>query len=164
MASGLLRDFEGEVRWRGVPLRGLRPDDLAALRRNLIGIVMQSGGLLEQLTAAENVALPLVPSGVRADARSRAVGLLERLGVAGRARHYPAQLSGGEGQRVALARALFREPEILIADEPTANLDRESADRLIDLLGQLNADGSTMLIASHDPHLIARAARVIELS
>lgn len=162
-AAGLLRVADGEVRWQGTPLDDLTSDEVATRRRSLIGIVLQSGGLLDQLTAAENVALPRVPDGVRTDARRRALDLLALVGLAGRARHYPAQLSGGERQRVALARALFADPEILIADEPTANLDRATADRLIDLMAELNADGRTMLVASHDPNLIARADHLIEL-
>jgi ABC-type lipoprotein export system ATPase subunit len=149
--------------WNGRALSELSRSVLAQRRRELMGIVFQSGGLLEHLTAAENVALGDLPRGVRTDGRQRAESLLGRVGVEIRSRHFPSQLSGGERQRVALARALFSDPPLLIVDEPTANLDRSNADEIIGLLTRLCGDGRTLLVASHDSHLVQKADRVVSL-
>jgi len=162
IAAGLLRPTTGAVRWDDVALDGLDDDRLARLRGRSIGIVFQNAALIETLTAAENVALQAVPAGVR-DGRDRALELLGRQGLAARARHYPCHLSGGEQQRVALARALFADPPLLIVDEPTANLDRRTADDMIADLRGLADQGHGLLVASHDPHLIGVASRVIAL-
>jgi len=162
IAAGLLRPTAGEVRWADVALDGLDDDRLAALRGRSLGIVFQNAALVDSLSAVENVALQAVPAGVR-NGRDRALELLGRQGLAARAHHYPRHLSGGEQQWVALARALFAEPRLLIVDEPTANLDRRAADELIAQLRAQAAEGRALLVASHDPHLIGAAGRVLEL-
>jgi len=162
IAAGLMRPTAGAVRWADVALDGLDDDRLAALRGRSVGIVFQNAALVDTLNAVENVALQAVPAGVR-NGRDRALELLGRQGLAARARHYPRHLSGGEQQRVALARALFADPPLLIVDEPTANLDRRAADELIAQLRALAAEGRALLVASHDPHLIGTADRVLEL-
>jgi ABC-type lipoprotein export system ATPase subunit len=164
LASGLLAPGRGAVRWRGEDVAGLPEREAAARRRELFGIVLQGGGLVETLTAEENVALPGPPSGTpRGSARARASGALDRVGLAGRGGHLPSQLSGGEQQRVGIARALYADPAMLVADEPTANLDRVSADQVIELLASLHTAGQTLLVATHDEHLIAAAERVVRL-
>ncbi|HEX7951220.1 MAG TPA: ABC transporter ATP-binding protein [Candidatus Limnocylindrales bacterium] len=162
IAAGLLRPSAGEVCWSGAAVDGLDEDGLARVRRQSIGIVFQNAALIDTLTAAENVALQALPGGVR-DGRERALELLARQGLATRAGHYPSHLSGGEQQRVALARALYADPPLLIVDEPTANLDRRTADELIAQLGDLASQDHGLLVASHDPHLIGIATRVIAL-
>jgi ABC-type lipoprotein export system ATPase subunit len=163
IAAGLLTPAAGTVTWQGVALEGSPRGALAERRRGLIGFVFQSGGLLEHLTAAENVALGHIPTGIRIDGRKRAQDLLARVGLDGRSSHFPAQLSGGERQRVAIARALFGDPPLVIVDEPTANLDRSTADEVIGLLAELRGDGRTLLVASHDVHLVQRADRVLHI-
>lgn len=162
IAAGLLRPTTGELCWSGTAVDGLDDDGLARVRGRSVGIVFQNAALIDTLTAAENVALQAIPAGVR-DGRRRALDLLASQGLAERARHYPSHLSGGEQQRVALARALFADPPLLIVDEPTANLDRRTADELIAQLGGLAAQGHGLLVASHDPHLIGIATRVVAL-
>ncbi len=162
IAAGLLRPTRGIVTWSGVAVGELSWDALARLRGRTVGVVFQNAALIETLTAAENVALAAVPSGLKGG-RIRALGLLDQLGVTGRAGHYPAHLSGGEQQRVAIARALFADPPLLIVDEPTANLDRRTADEVIGALRSLREQGRGLLVASHDAHAIDVADRVIEL-
>ncbi|MBI2762264.1 MAG: ATP-binding cassette domain-containing protein [Chloroflexi bacterium] len=162
IAAGLLRPTAGEVHWADVALDDLDDDGLAALRGRSVGIVFQGAALIDTLTAAENVALQAVPSGVR-DGCDRALELLGRQGLAARARHFPGHLSGGEQQRVALARALYADPPLLIVDEPTANLDRRSAEAVTRQLQSLAEDGHGLLVASHDTHVISIATRVLDL-
>lgn len=163
VAAALLRPSAGVVCWPSGPIKGESPAELARSRGVNLGVVFQSGGLIESLTATENVALPGMPLKDRHDARQRADDLLARVGLADRSDHYPWQLSGGEQQRVALARALFRDPPLLIVDEPTANLDRATADVIIDLLVSLRDEGHGVLVAAHDQRLLERADRVLEL-
>lgn len=125
--------------------------------------MFQGAALIDSLTAAENVALPALPRGRRDSGRRRALALLADVGLGARGGHFPRQLSGGERQRTAIARALFNDPALLVVDEPTANLDRASADAAIDLLAELANDGKGLLIASHDEHLIRRASSVLWL-
>lgn len=162
IAAGLLRPTGGAVSWSGAEIGALSLDALARLRGRSVGIVFQNAVLIETLTAAENVALAAVPAGVRGG-RERAMELLDQFGVATRARHYPAHLSGGEQQRVAIARALFADPPLLIVDEPTANLDRRTADGVVEILRGLAEHGRGLLVASHDTHAMDSAARVLEL-
>jgi ABC-type lipoprotein export system ATPase subunit len=162
VAAGLLRPTSGAVRWDGTDIAGLGSDALARLRGRTLGMVFQNAALIETLTAAENVALASVPSGVRGG-RARVKELLEEMGVASRAGHYPASLSGGEQQRVAIARALYADPPLLIVDEPTANLDRRTADHVLATLDLLASNGRGVLVASHDRHALGIAARVLEL-
>jgi ABC-type lipoprotein export system ATPase subunit len=163
IAGGLLRPVAGEVRWNGEAVDGLSADALTKRRATHLGIVFQGAALIETLTAAENVAVPGLPQGLRASGRQRALDLLDEVGAGKRARHFPRQLSGGEQQRVAIARALFSDPPLLVVDEPTANLDRRSADGVIRLLAKQARSGRGLLVASHDPGLIAAADRVVEL-
>jgi putative ABC transport system ATP-binding protein len=163
IAAALISPTSGVVRWRGVDPAELGDAERSALRREMLGIVFQDAGLIGALTAAENVALPGLPAGLGRDARRRARELLELVGVAGRANHFPSQLSGGEQQRVGIARALFADPPVLIVDEPTSNLDRRTADAIIQLLTSIRTAGRGLLVASHDAHLIARADRVVPL-
>jgi putative ABC transport system ATP-binding protein len=138
--------------------------ELSRIRAHTIGFVFQSFHLVPRLTAAGNVELPLVFAGVpRAERRSRVEEALASVGLSGRARHRPDQLSGGERQRVALARAIVMAPSVLLADEPTGNLDRASGRDIVALLESLNARGLTLLVVTHDPALGSRARRLVRL-
>ncbi|MGB5949507.1 MAG: ABC transporter ATP-binding protein [Parvibaculum sp.] len=161
--AGLERPDEGSVRIAGKELTGLDEDALARFRRAHIGIVFQSFHLIPTMTALENVAIPLEFAG-RADALERAKAELDAVGLGHRLSHYPAQLSGGEQQRVALARAVAGDPEILLADEPTGNLDQKTGTEIIELMFALHRrKGTTLLLITHDDRLAARCARVIRL-
>lgn len=161
--SGLERPAEGHIRVHGTELGALDADGLADLRRDHIGIVFQSFHLLPSLSALDNVALPLQMAGQR-DAHARAAALLERVGLAGRQHHDPSQLSGGEQQRVAIARALVHRPRLLLADEPTGNLDDHTGESIRELLFELNREtGTTLVLVTHDPVFAARCDRVLRL-
>jgi len=161
--AGLDRPTRGSVRLFGRALEGLGEDELALLRRARVGFVFQSFQLLANLTARENVLLPLELTGV-AGARARADEALSEVGLAERAHHYPSQLSGGEQQRVALARAFAPRPLLLLADEPTGNLDSESGARVLALLLDLRArHGTTLVLVTHDPAIASRAEREVHL-
>lgn len=163
LLAGLEPPFEGSVHLDGRALDALDEDALADLRRDQIGIVFQSFHLVPSLTALGNVALPLEIAGA-ADTRARAHTMLERVGLGGREDHYPRQLSGGEQQRVAIARALVHAPKLLLADEPTGNLDLRTGEKIIDLLFELNADsGSTLVLVTHDEAIAHRCQRVVRL-
>ena len=162
--AGLERPSAGEVRVAGLDMVALDEDALAVARRGRIGIVLQAFHLLPTMTALENVAVPLELAG-EGDAFARAAAQLATVGLAARADHYPAQLSGGEQQRVAIARALVARPALIFADEPTGNLDTVTGAAIMDLLFQQQASsGATMLIITHDAALARRCARVIELA
>ncbi len=164
LLAGLDRPSAGDVLVDGVSLRGLSEDALAVLRRTRIGFVFQSFQLLPHFTARENVLLPLELIGAP-DAEARADALLEQVGLAERGHHTPAQLSGGEQQRVALARAFGPRPAILLADEPTGNLDSANGRVVLALLAELRASaGSTLVLVTHDPEIAARADRAIHLA
>ena len=154
VAAGLTRPTSGDVRWRDRSLTELADDEITRLRRVHVGYLDQGGVLVQGLTALENVLLPGVPQRQTKALARRAMDLLGRLGVADRAGQFPEKLSGGERQRVALARALLLEPAVVMADEPTASLDRTSADAVIAILRSLADDGIAVLVAAHDPHLI----------
>jgi ABC-type lipoprotein export system ATPase subunit len=156
-AAGLVPPTAGSVLWNGTTISGTTDDAITRRRRQLIGYLDQGGVLVPGLTALENVLLPAVPDRRTRALVARASELLESLGVAGRATSYPEKLSGGERQRVALARALLLGPAIVMADEPTASLDRESADAVIRLLRDLADSGAAVLVAAHDQHLIDAA-------
>jgi putative ABC transport system ATP-binding protein len=163
LLAGLDRPTEGSVRVLGQPLEGLDEDDLALLRRDHLGFVFQTFQLLTNLTARENVLLPLELHRV-ADAGARCDALLARVGLDARGHHYPAQLSGGEQQRVAIARAFAPRPHILLADEPTGNLDPKTGSAVLDLLLELREQaGSTLVIVTHDERIAERADRRIRL-
>ncbi len=155
----------GEIRLGGQRYDGLGDAGLTKLRRDKIGFVFQFFNLLPALSAEENVLLPALIAGRRDEAtRQRARMLLGRVGLSARADHLPAELSGGEQQRTSIARALLTEPEIVLADEPTGNLDTRSSHGVLDLLGELNRDeGQTVVLVTHDPAAAAVAGRVIFL-
>ncbi|MGH7355533.1 MAG: ABC transporter ATP-binding protein [Candidatus Rokuibacteriota bacterium] len=163
LIAGLDAPSAGTIVVAGTDVGRLDETALARFRRDTIGYVFQSYHLIPTLTAAENVAVPLELAGV-ADAAARARDLLAEVGLAERGHHYPVQLSGGEQQRVALARAVALRPPLLLADEPTGNLDSATGKQIIDLLLALNrAGGSTLLLVTHDPALAERAERAIAL-
>jgi len=145
------RPTEGKVFLQGRDVTEFSDLELSRIRRKTIGIVFQSFNLLSGLSAWENVAYPLIPVGIPSNERhERAATLLERLGLGRRLNHSPEELSGGEQQRIAIARALISEPLILIADEPTSNIDARSVQTLIELLSELQMEGKTIVISSHD--------------
>jgi len=163
IAAGLDRPTSGQVLLDGREIHDLPEDELARLRRGRIGFVFQSYQLLGNLTALENVLLPLELAG-RDDAARRAGELLVEVGLGERGHHYPSQLSGGEQQRVALARAFAVEPALLLADEPTGNLDGATGHRVLELLAELRErHGTTLVLVTHDPEVAALADRRIHL-
>jgi putative ABC transport system ATP-binding protein len=163
LLAGLERPAAGRILLQGQALDGLDRDGLADLRRDRIGIVFQSFHLLPSLTALGNAALPLQIAGQR-DALPRAREALARVGLAQRLDHYPSQLSGGEQQRVAIARALVHRPPLLLADEPTGNLDDRTGTQVRELLLALRRDlGTTMVLVTHDLGFAARCDRVLHL-
>ena len=163
LVAGLDQPTAGSVRLGGVDLGGLDEDQLARLRLQQVGYVFQSFHLIPTLTAVENVSVPLELAGAP-DAVGRAGTLLAEVGLAGRAHHYPAQLSGGEQQRVALARAFANAPAVVLADEPTGNLDSATGAQVIALLVERHRrHGATLVLVTHDPALAAHAERVVEL-
>ena len=164
LMGGLERATGGRVTALGHDLTALDEDALARVRREHMGVVFQSFHLIPTMTALENVATPLELAGA-ADAWERAEAELASVGLAGRAGHYPSQLSGGEQQRVALARAAAPRPDILLADEPTGNLDGATGQTIMDLLfGLRDRHGATLVLVTHAPDLAARCDRVIRLA
>jgi putative ABC transport system ATP-binding protein len=164
LLAGLDRPTSGEVWLDGVALSGQDEDALAATRQRLLGFVFQSFQLLPALTALENVMLPLELAGAP-DAPARARDWLARVGLARRTTHYPRQLSGGEQQRVAIARAFAGEPKLLMADEPTGNLDGATGVEVAELMFRLNREhGTTLLLVTHDVALASRCGRRIALA
>ena len=153
----------GTIALGGRRFDGLDDRELTLMRREGIGFVFQFFNLLPSLTAEENVLLPALIAGVRDDATAaRAGALLDRVGLAGRAAHLPSELSGGEQQRVSIARALLMEPELVLADEPTGNLDSKSEAQVLQLLAELNrSEGHTIVMVTHDPDAAAVAGRVV---
>lgn len=163
LMAGLEQPLQGEVMLDGVALSGLDADAMADMRRDRLGIIFQSFHLIPSLTALGNVALPLEIAG-KLNARERARSMLEKVGLAEREKHYPMQLSGGEQQRVAIARALVHAPKLVLADEPTGNLDIRTGQRVIDILFELNDEGgSTLMVVTHDEAIAKRCKRVLRL-
>lgn len=163
LLAGLDTPTTGSVHIDGADLFALDEDGRARLRAEKVGFVFQAFQLLPNLTALENVMLPLELAG-RRDADAVATHVLQRVGLEHRLKHYPKQLSGGEQQRVAIARAFASQPKVLFADEPTGNLDRQTGERIIELLFQLNAEqGTTLVLVTHDHHLADRCQRRLEL-
>ena len=161
--AGLERADSGTVTVAGEELGRLNEDALARFRGRNVGIVFQSFHLIPTMTALENVAVPLELAGV-ADANERAQAELESVGLGQRIHHYPAQLSGGEQQRVAVARALAPHPAILVADEPTGNLDEDTGQQIVDLLFAGHEErGTTLVLVTHDASLAQRCGRVVRL-
>jgi putative ABC transport system ATP-binding protein len=163
LLGGLDRPTAGRLLIGGRDVAGLNPTQMAKLRNEMIGFVFQSFHLLGRTSAVDNVALPLVYRGLSARARrERAAAMLGRVGLAHRLRHRPNQLSGGEQQRVAIARALVTDPSVLLADEPTGNLDSVTGEAVLALLEQLNAEsGVAVVLVTHDRDVAARAHRQI---
>jgi len=163
LLAGLDTPSSGQVSLNGVDLFSLGEDERAALRGEMVGFVFQSFQLLPALTALENVMLPLELTGSRG-ARAEAEALLRRVGLGERLEHYPRTLSGGEQQRVALARAFVTRPRLLLADEPTGNLDTATGAHVIELLFELNRErGTTLVLVTHDERLADRCGRRIRL-
>jgi putative ABC transport system ATP-binding protein len=163
LLAGLDHPTSGSIRFNGTRLTDLEEDGLARLRREKIGVVFQSFHLIPNMTALENVKVPLE---LRGDphADREALQLLDEVGLGDRKDHYPVQLSGGEQQRVAIARAFIGRPELLLADEPTGNLDSANGQRVIDLLLRLHQDrGNTLILVTHDPTLAVHADRTVTL-
>jgi putative ABC transport system ATP-binding protein len=165
LIGGLDVPTAGEIVVDGKALARLRDDELTVLRRRRIGFVFQFFNLLPTCTAEENVALPLALDGCpRRERRARATAALAQVGLAHRRRHRPDELSGGEAQRVAIARALVIEPSLILADEPTGNLDSRTGEHVLDLIAAVQADaGCTVVLVTHDARAAARAIRTIRL-
>jgi putative ABC transport system ATP-binding protein len=162
LLGGLDRPSGGTLLIGGRDVSTLNPSEMAHLRNETIGFVFQSFHLLARTTARDNVALPLVYRGIgRRERRARAAEMLERVGLAHRLDHRPNQMSGGEQQRVAIARALVTGPSVLLADEPTGNLDSTTGQSVLALLESLNADGVAVVLVTHDKDVAARASRQI---
>jgi putative ABC transport system ATP-binding protein len=160
----LTRPTCGTYRLDGRDVSGLDDDEQSRLRSRRLGFVFQGYDLVPQLDVLGNVALPLLYAGrPEAEARARACVLATRLGLGDRLRHRPAQLSGGQQQRTALARALANDPRLLLADEPTGNLDRATGAEVLDLFDEIRRDGRTLVVVTHDPSVAARADRVVHV-
>jgi putative ABC transport system ATP-binding protein len=164
LIGGLDRPSAGQLSVAGQRVDELSERALAYLRRDEIGFVFQSFQLMDELTAQENVELPALVAGCPPnEARAHATALLEQVGLADRARHLPSMLSGGQRQRVAIARALVNDPDIVLADEPTGNLDSASAFEVLSLLADLHANGLTLVIVTHDERIATTADRLISM-
>jgi len=154
----------GTVKLDGVMIQDASPRQLAALRNQKIGFVFQFFNLLPKLNVVQNVELPMIYSGVPArERRRRALAALEAVGLANRCRHRPSQLSGGQQQRVAIARALVNDPRIILADEPTGNLDSHTGEAILGLFRELSRQGRTIVLVTHDPEIAAVTPRRIEI-
>ncbi|MEZ5457279.1 MAG: ABC transporter ATP-binding protein [Lysobacteraceae bacterium] len=163
--AGLLEEFsEGDYLLDGVSVRGLGDDQRSRLRNEKLGFIFQGFNLIPDLNLFDNVDVPLRYRGYSASERRRRIDdALGKVGLGSRQRHYPAELSGGQQQRVAIARALAGSPRLLLADEPTGNLDSQMARGVMELLEQINADGTTIIMVTHDPELAARAQRNVHI-
>ncbi|MEK6700359.1 MAG: ABC transporter ATP-binding protein [Nitrospirota bacterium] len=158
------RPTAGSYRFEGREISDLTDDELAAVRNIKIGFVFQSFNLLPRFSALKNVEVPLIYSGVSGRMRrERAVPVLEKVGLGDRMHHKPSELSGGQQQRVAIARALVNNPPLLLADEPTGNLDSRSGEEILDIITDLNKQGVTIMIVTHDRDVAARCKRIINL-
>jgi putative ABC transport system ATP-binding protein len=163
LLAGLEQPHGGTIKLDDVALYDLDADNLADMRRDKLGIIFQSFHLVPSLTALGNVTLPLEIAG-KDNAREQAKAMLAKVGLAERELHYPSQLSGGEQQRVAIARALVHAPSLVLADEPTGNLDMRTGAKIIEILFSLNADvGSTLILVTHDEEIARRCQRVLRL-
>lgn len=163
LCAGLDKPSSGIVELQQNHLESLNEDQLAAIRNRYVGFIFQNFQLLPTLTAIENVMVPLELRGEK-KVRARAMEFLDKVGLADRSHHYPAQLSGGEQQRVSIARAFSNRPSILFADEPTGNLDAETSSKIVDLIFGLNQEaGTTLVLVTHDDELASRTQRIIHL-
>ncbi len=164
IVGGLVRPTSGSCLLAGTPLDRLDPDQQAQVRNRMLGFVFQSFYLLAQLTALENVELPMIYAGVpAAQRRERARELLVRMGIGPQLGNRPSELSGGQRQRVAIARALANDPRLVVADEPTGNLDSRSAGEILEIFDELHAAGRTLLLVTHDPGVARRAQRTLHV-
>ena len=164
MLGGMLSPTRGRVFFDGKSLYDLTPDERAAVRRASIGFVFQTFNLVPYLSAMENVQIPLFLAGRHeSEQMERAVHLLERVGLADRLDHKPSELSVGQQQRVALARVLANDPAVILADEPTGNLDPDTTQQIIAFLDELNQEGRTIVMVTHDPQAAQRARRTLKL-
>jgi putative ABC transport system ATP-binding protein len=162
--GGMLSPTEGRVYLEGTSLYELSPDARAKVRREKIGFVFQTFNLIPYLTALENVQVPLLLRGAgEKDQQTKAVALLERVGLADRLDHKPAELSVGQQQRVALARVLANDPSVILADEPTGNLDPETSRQVIGFLEEIHREGRTVVMVTHDPNAAGKARRTLKL-
>ncbi|HEV8672214.1 MAG TPA: ABC transporter ATP-binding protein [Candidatus Limnocylindria bacterium] len=162
--AGLERPTRGAVVVDGADLSAMDEVELATYRREKVGMIFQAFNLLPRYRVVENVALPLLFAGIPPDRRlARARAVLDRLGMGPRADHRPSQLSGGEMQRTAIARALVTEPALLLADEPTGNLDSANGDALLGLISELHARGQTVVLVTHDAGIASRAQRIVRM-
>jgi putative ABC transport system ATP-binding protein len=163
--AGLLEDFSSGEYWLdGVDTRGMNDRQRSRLRNEKIGFVFQSFNLIPDLNVFDNIDVPLRYRGMGGAERKRRIhAVLERVGLTSRMRHYPAQMSGGQQQRVAIARALVGEPRLLLADEPTGNLDTHMAHGVMELLEELHRGGATLVMVTHDPELAAHAQRQVHI-
>jgi len=158
------RPTEGLYIFRNTPVHELTEEELAEIRRDRVGFVFQNFNLLPRITARENVELPMVYKGIKAKERhQRAVELLRKVGLGARVNHKPTELSGGERQRVAIARALANEPDIILADEPTGNLDTKTEEEILKIFDQLWDEGKTIIVVTHDPEVAAHAKKIIHI-
>ena len=158
------RPTEGLYVFRNTPVHELTEGELAEIRRDRVGFVFQNFNLLPRITARENVELPMIYKGIKAKERhQRAVELLRKVGLGARVNHKPTELSGGERQRVAIARALANEPDIILADEPTGNLDTKTEEEILKIFDQLWEEGKTIIVVTHDPEVAAHAKRIIHI-
>ena len=163
LCAGLDRSSSGNVELQHMQLEVLNEDQLASVRNKYVGFIFQNFQLMPTLTALENVMVPLELRGEK-KVRARSMDLLDKVGLADRSHHYPAQLSGGEQQRVSIARAFANRPRILFADEPTGNLDAETSGKIVNLIFDLNKEaGTTLLLVTHNAELAARTQRIIHL-
>jgi putative ABC transport system ATP-binding protein len=164
LLGGLDRPSEGEIEVGGHRINRLDENALAAYRRRLVGFIFQSFNLVPSMTALENVAFPMRFAGIgRRQRLDRAYELLRQVGLADRARHRPTELSGGQQQRVAVARALVNSPQLILADEPTGNLDTASGMSIMELLAELHRSGRTVVVVTHDPRITAFASHSVQL-
>jgi putative ABC transport system ATP-binding protein len=163
--AGLLEEFTGgEYLLDGADVRGLNDNQRSRLRNEKIGFIFQAFNLIPDLNVYDNIEVPLRYRGLGAGERKRRIqDSLQRVGLSARARHYPAELSGGQQQRVAIARALAGAPRLLLADEPTGNLDTQMARGVLELLEELHRDGATIVMVTHDPELAVRAQREVHI-
>jgi len=163
LCAGLDRSSTGIVELNGIKLGDLSEDQRAQVRNQHVGFIFQNFQLLPTLTALENVMVPLELRGEK-NVKARSLDLLDKVGLADRGHHYPAQLSGGEQQRVSLARAFSNQPKILFADEPTGNLDAETSEKVVKLIFDLNREaGTTLVLVTHDLDLAAKTQRIIRI-
>ncbi len=164
MMSCLDTPTEGRIRFEGDDVSSMNEDELASVRGKKIGFIFQQFNLLMHLTALENVVIPTIFQGTsREEREKKATSLLQSVGLGSRTDHRPGELSGGEKQRVAIARALVNEPDVIVADEPTGNVDSKTGEKIMSILKDLNKKGKTIIVVTHDEELVSYVDRVIRI-